>query len=206
MYISLRAITNPGDEVLIATPTFPLYSSVTTLLGSTPVEIDTSADNFVLTPARLKQVLKEHPNAKGLVLNYPSNPTGVTYTHDQVKALAETIKDTNLVVIADEIYSELVYNGRHTSIAEFIPDQTLVLNGASKSHAMTGFSLGQSDMLRRAMGHKEPEILQKNRDTFVTGAVKNGVDEKTANYVFDLMVHFAGYGFNKSHMHGLYLE
>ena len=65
--------------------------------------------------------------------------------------------------------------------------------------AMGGFSLGQSDMLRRAMGHKEPEILQKNRDTFVTGAVKNGVEEKTANYVFDLMVHFAGYGFNKSH-------
>lgn len=142
IYASLTAITNPGDEVLIATPTFPLYSSVTTLLGSTPVEIDTSADNFVLTPARLKQVLKEHPNAKGLVLNYPSNPTGVTYTHDQVKALAETIKDTNLVVIADEIYSELVYNGRHTSIAEFIPDQTLVLNGASKSHAMTGYRIG----------------------------------------------------------------
>lgn len=65
--------------------------------------------------------------------------------------------------------------------------------------AMGGFSLGQADMLRRAMGHKEPEILQKNRDTFVEGAVKNGVDEKTANYVFDLMVHFAGYGFNKSH-------
>lgn len=64
---------------------------------------------------------------------------------------------------------------------------------------MGGFSLGQSDMLRRAMGHKEPEILQKNRDTFVKGAVGNGVDEKTANYVFDLMVHFAGYGFNKSH-------
>lgn len=64
---------------------------------------------------------------------------------------------------------------------------------------MGGFSLGQADMLRRAMGHKEPEILQKNRDTFLEGALKNGVDEKTANYVFDLMVHFAGYGFNKSH-------
>ncbi|MEE3453267.1 DNA polymerase III subunit alpha [Dialister sp.] len=64
---------------------------------------------------------------------------------------------------------------------------------------MGGFNLGQADMLRRAMGHKEPEILQKNRDTFVEGALKNGVDEKTANYVFDLMVHFAGYGFNKSH-------
>lgn len=64
---------------------------------------------------------------------------------------------------------------------------------------MGGFSLGQADMLRRAMGHKEPEILQKNRDTFVEGALRNGVDKETANYVFDLMVHFAGYGFNKSH-------
>lgn len=64
---------------------------------------------------------------------------------------------------------------------------------------MGGFSLGEADLLRRAMGHKEPEILQKNRDNFVRGAVKNGVPEETANYVFDLMVHFAGYGFNKSH-------
>ncbi|MDM8331793.1 aminotransferase class I/II-fold pyridoxal phosphate-dependent enzyme [Limosilactobacillus pontis] len=142
IYASLTAITNPGDEVLIATPTFPLYASVTTLLGSTPVEIDTSADGFVLTPTRLKQVLASHPNAKTLVLNYPSNPTGVTYTHDQVRALAEAVKATNLIVIADEIYSELVYDGRHTSIAEFIPDQTLVLNGASKSHAMTGYRIG----------------------------------------------------------------
>ena len=64
---------------------------------------------------------------------------------------------------------------------------------------MGGFSLGQADMLRRAMGHKEPEILQQHRETFVDGAVANGVDDRTANYVFDLMVHFAGYGFNKSH-------
>lgn len=64
---------------------------------------------------------------------------------------------------------------------------------------MGGFSLGQADMLRRAMGHKEPEILHQNRETFVDGAVANGVDDRTANYVFDLMVHFAGYGFNKSH-------
>lgn len=142
IYASLTAVTNPGDEVLIATPTFPLYSAITTLLGGTPVEIDTSADGFVLTPDRLKQVLASHPNAKALVLNYPSNPTGVTYTHDQVEALAEAIKDTNLVVIADEIYSEPVYDGTHTSIAEFIPDQTLVLNGASKSHAMTGYRIG----------------------------------------------------------------
>jgi aminotransferase len=142
IYASLATVTNPGDDVLIATPTFPLYSAITTLLGSNAIEIDTSADDFVLTPDRLKQALADHPAAKALVLNYPSNPTGVTYTRDQVKALADTVKDTNLVVIADEIYSELVYDGTHTSIAEFIPDQTLVLNGASKSHAMTGYRIG----------------------------------------------------------------
>ncbi|MDE6947929.1 MAG: aminotransferase class I/II-fold pyridoxal phosphate-dependent enzyme, partial [Limosilactobacillus sp.] len=91
---------------------------------------------------RLQSVLAEHPNAKGLVLNYPSNPTGVTYTQDQIKALADTVKSTSLIVIADEIYSELVYGATHTSIANYIPEQTLILNGASKSHAMTGYRFG----------------------------------------------------------------
>ncbi|MBB1069861.1 aminotransferase class I/II-fold pyridoxal phosphate-dependent enzyme [Limosilactobacillus sp. RRLNB_1_1] len=142
IYASLSAIINPGDEILVATPTFPLYMVVTKILGGTPVEIDTSDDNFILTPTKLQSILDKHPNAKGLILNYPSNPTGVTYTKAQVQALAEAIKATNLVVIADEIYSELVYDGPHTSIASFIPSQTLVLNGASKSHAMTGYRIG----------------------------------------------------------------
>lgn len=142
IYASLSAIINPGDEILITTPTFPLYMTVTKILGGNPVEIDTSKTNFVLTPETLKDVLAKHPHAKGIILNYPSNPTGVTYTREQVKALAAAIKETNLVVIADEIYSELVYEGHHTSIAEFIPEQTLVLNGASKSHAMTGYRIG----------------------------------------------------------------
>lgn len=142
IYASLSAIINPGDEILVATPTFPLYEAITTILGGTPVDIDTSADGFVLTPEKLRQVIADHPDAKGLVLNYPSNPTGMTYTADQVEALANTVKDTSLVVIADEIYSELVYDGKHTSIAKFIPGQTLVLNGASKSQAMTGYRVG----------------------------------------------------------------
>lgn len=142
IYASLAALINPGDEILVTTPTFPLYMAVTTLLGGTPVEIDTSDDQFVLTPERLKQVIAAHPKAKAIVLNYPSNPTGVTYTSEQIAALAGAVKDTDLVVIADEIYSELVYEGHHTSIAKFIPGQTLVLNGASKSQAMTGYRVG----------------------------------------------------------------
>lgn len=142
IYASLSALVNPGDEVLITTPTFPLYMAVTTILGGKAVEINTSNDQFVLTPERLRQVIAEHPNAKAIILNYPSNPTGVTYTREQIQQLATAIDKTNLVVIADEIYSELVYSGHHTSIAEFIPGQTLVLNGASKSQAMTGYRVG----------------------------------------------------------------
>lgn len=142
IFASLSTIINPGDEIIIPTPTFPFYMAVTKILGGIPIEVDTSSDDFVLTPARLQSVLEEHPNAKGLVLNYPSNPTGVTYTQDQIKALANTVKSTNLIVIADEIYSELVYGATHTSIANYIPEQTLILNGASKSHAMTGYRIG----------------------------------------------------------------
>lgn len=142
IFASLSTIINPGDEIIIPTPTFPFYIAVTKILGGIPIEVDTSSDDFVLTPARLQSVLEEHPNAKGLVLNYPSNPTGVTYTQDQIKALADTVKSTNLIVIADEIYSELVYGATHTSIANYIPEQTLILNGASKSHAMTGYRIG----------------------------------------------------------------
>lgn len=142
IFASLSTIINPGDEIIIPTPTFPFYMAVTKILGGIPIEVDTSSDDFILTPARLQSVLEEHPNAKGLVLNYPSNPTGVTYTQDQIKALANTVKSTNLIVIADEIYSELVYGATHTSIANYIPEQTLILNGASKSHAMTGYRIG----------------------------------------------------------------
>ena len=126
---------DPENEIAVTV-------GVTKILGGIPIEVDTSSDDFVLTPARLQSVLEEHPNAKGLVLNYPSNPTGVTYTQDQIKALADTVKSTNLIVIADEIYSELVYGATHTSIANYIPEQTLILNGASKSHAMTGYRIG----------------------------------------------------------------
>ena len=142
IYVSLSTIINPGDEIIIPTPTFPFYMAVTRILGGIPIEVDTSSDGFILTPERLQDVLEEHPNAKGIILNYPSNPTGVTYTQDQIKALADTIKSTNLIVIADEIYSELVYKASHTSIANYIPEQTLILNGASKSHAMTGYRIG----------------------------------------------------------------
>ena len=152
IYAALSALINPGDEILVATPTFPLYMAVTTMLGGHPVEIDTSDHDLVLTPDQLKETIAAHPRAKALILNYPSNPTGVTYSAQQVEELAVAVKNTDLVVIADEIYSELVYDGQHTSIAKFIPEQTLILNGASKSHAMTGYRIGFIAGPRELMG------------------------------------------------------
>lgn len=143
IYASLNALLNPGDKVLIPTPTFPLYETVVRMLGGVPINIDTSSNDFVLAPEMIEAALAEHgPAVKAVILNYPSNPTGVTYSASELQALAKVLEKSNAVMIADEIYSELLYDGDHVSIATYLPGQTLVLNGASKSHAMTGYRIG----------------------------------------------------------------
>ncbi len=110
IYTALTSILNPGDEVLIPTPIFPLYFPVTMLRGATPIFMDTSKTNFVLTPEQLEQNLEAHPKTKAIVLNFPSNPTGKTYHQDELKKLADVIKQHDIFVISDEIYSELTYD------------------------------------------------------------------------------------------------
>ncbi|MBW1606180.1 aminotransferase class I/II-fold pyridoxal phosphate-dependent enzyme [Lactobacillus sp. Sy-1] len=137
------AIIDPGDEVIIPTPGFPVYEGSVTVPGGKPVFIDTSDNGFKLDPNKLKQVLDEHGDSvKALVLNYPSNPTGVTYNEAELRALADVIKDYDVLVISDEIYSELTYDHNHFSFARLLPDQTITYNGLSKSHAMTGWRVG----------------------------------------------------------------
>ncbi|MBD9095758.1 MAG: aminotransferase class I/II-fold pyridoxal phosphate-dependent enzyme, partial [Weissella confusa] len=143
IYASLTAVLNPGDKVLIPTPTFPLYDPITLMNGGEPVHLDTSATDFVLTPKMLSAAIAEHGDAiKAIILNYPGNPTGVAYSSKQLLELAAVLADTDIIVIADEIYSELAYDSEHRSIATYLPEQTLVLNGVSKSHAMTGYRIG----------------------------------------------------------------
>lgn len=143
IYTALFGILNPGEKVIIPTPIFPGYIPVTILSRCTPIFIDTSSNHFVLSPEMVQQALLEHgESVKAVVLNYPNNPTGVTYTRDEVINLANELKKHDLIVLSDEIYSELTYSGTHVSIAKFIPDQTLVINGVSKSHAMTGWRIG----------------------------------------------------------------
>lgn len=140
---ALLSILEPGDKVLLPTPVYPGYAPVITLANAQMIDMDTSQDGFVLTPEVLEASLEEHGDAvKAVILNYPSNPTGVTYTREEVKALANVLAKYNVFVLSDEIYSELIYDGTHTSIAEFIPKQTILINGLSKSHAMTGWRIG----------------------------------------------------------------
>jgi aminotransferase len=143
IYTVLTSILNPGDKVLIPTPIFPLYIPDTILAKAEPVFMDTSSNGFVLSPELLEETLEKHGGAvKAIVFNFPTNPTGVTYRREDVKALAAILEKHELFVISDEIYSELTYGERHVSMAEYLPEQTIVLNGVSKSHAMTGWRIG----------------------------------------------------------------
>lgn len=141
---SLLSILVEGDKVLIPAPNYPGYEPIITLAGGEVITIDTTPNNFILTPETLEQSLIDGgESVKAIILNYPSNPTGVTYSREQIKEFAEVLKKYEVFVISDEIYSELNYTGEeHVSIAEFIPEQTIVINGLSKSHAMTGWRIG----------------------------------------------------------------
>ena len=139
---SMFALMNPGDKVIIPSPAFPQYEYVAHLAGGENVMIDTSRTGFLITPADLKATLDANPETKMIVLNYPSNPTGATYAQEEVEALATVIAEYDVFVLSDEIYSELTYAGSHTSIATYIPEQTIVINGTSKSYAMTGWRVG----------------------------------------------------------------
>lgn len=142
LFTVFASIINEGDEILVPTPTFPLYFSDIEVCGGKPVYLNTSENNFILTPEKLDEAFKAHPKAKAIVLNYPSNPTGVTYSRKQVQAIADNLKQRDVFVISDEIYAQITFDQPHTSIAEFIPEQTILVSGVSKSHAMTGWRIG----------------------------------------------------------------
>lgn len=140
---SLLAILEAGDKVLLPAPIYPGYEPVITLAGAEPVYMDTTDNGFVLSPELLEATLQEHGEAvKAVILNYPSNPTGVTYSREQLQGLAEVLEKYPVFVISDEIYSELSYDQTHVSIAELLRDQVILINGLSKSHAMTGWRIG----------------------------------------------------------------
>jgi Aspartate/tyrosine/aromatic aminotransferase len=142
VFSAFNAILQAGDEVLIPSPSFTIYGPDADFNGAAPVYLDTSKTGFKVTPEALAEVFRTNPRIKIFLLNYPSNPTGVSYTEDELQALADVLKQHDVFVISDEIYSELTYSFKHVSFGNILPEQTILLNGLSKSHAMTGWRFG----------------------------------------------------------------
>lgn len=139
---TLRSIINPGDEIIIPSPTYAGYIPLIQTLGAVPKFIDTTETSFKITPELLNQYINE--NTKAVLLNYPTNPTGVTLNREEVSDIVNTLSKYNVFIISDEIYAENTFNGVHTSFAEFdeIRDQLILISGLSKSHSATGIRVG----------------------------------------------------------------
>ncbi|MDR6551400.1 aminotransferase [Paenibacillus qinlingensis] len=140
--ITLRTILTPGAEVIIPAPIYPGYEPLIQLAGGVPVYVDTRENGLKLTADLLKPYLTE--KTRCVILCYPSNPTGQILTEQEIADLATLLADRELFILSDEIYSELVYDVRHHSIATVgnLREKTIVINGLSKSHAMTGWRIG----------------------------------------------------------------
>jgi len=142
--IAVRAVINPGDEVIIPEPCFVAYKNCVMMAGGIPVTIPLNAeDNFVLRPEQLQAALS--PKTKMIMLGYPNNPTGAVMSREELMAITEVIRDLPIVVLSDELYAELTYEpASHCSIAELegMAERTILIGGFSKAFAMTGWRIG----------------------------------------------------------------
>ncbi|MBY0097700.1 aminotransferase A [Mesobacillus maritimus] len=138
--IVFRSILEQDVEVILPGPVYPGYEPIIKLCGAKPVYVDIRENDFRFTADLIAQHMTE--KTRCIVLPYPSNPTGVSLEQKELKAIADLVKGKDIFILADEIYSELSYENTHTSIARFLPEQTIVINGLSKSHSMTGWRIG----------------------------------------------------------------
>lgn len=186
IFDTVMACLNPGDVMVVPTPIFPLYMSDANILneGVEIVRVDTSADGFKLTPAKLQKVIDDYGDrVRMLIMNYPTNPTGVMYSQDELDKLADVIRDKPIFALCDEIYSELNYDQPHASMEKSLHDQVVLMNGVSKAWAMTGYRIGivcapQEILEQIAKVHQtivttEPTPMQDAAEE----AFKNGIDD-----------------------------
>ncbi|EMI09633.1 pyridoxal phosphate-dependent aminotransferase [Anoxybacillus gonensis] len=155
LYTLFQVILDEGDEVIIPTPYWVSYPEQVKLAGGVPVYVEGLEENeFKITPEQLKQAITNR--TKAVIINSPSNPTGVIYTKEELQALGEVCVAHDILIVSDEIYEKLVYGGHeHVSIAQLSPElkkQTIIINGVSKSHSMTGwrigYAVGDADIIR----------------------------------------------------------
>lgn len=140
----IEAISNPGDEIIIPSPYWVSYVELVKMSAAVPIIIEGKEENnFKVSATDIEKVCNK--KTKAIIINSPSNPTGAVYTKEELSEIADLAIEKNLIIISDEIYEKLIYNGRHTSIASFSPeikDRTVVVNGMSKAYAMTGWRIG----------------------------------------------------------------
>lgn len=182
--VAFRAMLDPGDEVIIPEPCFVSYLPCVKMAGGVPVEIPLEEkDHFKLTPEKLREAVTD--KTKMVVLPFPNNPTGAIMTAQELQAVAEIIREKDLFVLSDEIYSELSYHGRHVSIASLpgMAERTVVVNGFSKSFAMTGWRLGYAAAPReiiKQMVKIHQYIIMSSPTTSQYAAIealKNGMED-----------------------------
>jgi aminotransferase len=154
--LTIRALVNPGDEVIIPIPSFVCYGPITQLACGKPVYVETKVENeFRLMPEELKAAIT--PKTKLLILPYPCNPTGGIMERNDLEAIADVLRGTGIIVLSDEIYAELTYGTKHVSMANIsdMYERTVIVNGFSKSHAMTGWRMGYvcgpADIIRQML-------------------------------------------------------
>lgn len=182
---SLVGILEAGDTVLLPAPAYPGYEPIVNMVGADIVEIDTTGNDFVLTPDMLEAaILEQGDKLKAVILNYPANPTGVTYSRHQIKAFAQVLEKYPIFVLSDEVYAELNYTeDSHVSIAEYLPEQTILIQSLSKSHAMTGWRIGMicsSTMIIRQLIKSHQYLVTAASTPMQFGAIealKNGKDD-----------------------------
>ncbi len=141
--LALRAVVNPGDEVIVHEPSYVSYKPSIVFSGGTPITVSTTRENeFRLTGAQLEDAVT--PKTKAIILSYPNNPTGAVMGKKDLEEVADVAVEHDLVVISDEVYDKLTYNGKHTCFSSLngMDERTILLNGLSKSHAMTGMRVG----------------------------------------------------------------
>ena len=201
--VTLRTLLTEGDEVILPGPVYPGYEPIITLCGAVPVHVDTTENGFKLSRSLVESALTER--TKCIILPSPSNPTGVAMSADELEDLAALLEDKNIFVLSDEIYSELTFSGEHASIAQFasMREKTIVINGLSKSHAMTGWRIGFL-FAPEALAKHILKVHQYNvscassvSQYAALEALDNGLDDpiemrteytKRMNYVYDRLV------------------
>ena len=207
---AFNAIINPGDEIIVPAPYWVSYTEMIKMADGVPVIIETKEeDNFKFTAQQLRDAIT--PKTKALVLNSPSNPTGMLYGEAELREIAEIAVENDIFVVADEIYEKLIYDGKeHVSIASFneeIKDRTIIINGVSKSYAMTGWRIGftaANEAVTKAMANMQSHAASNPSSISQAAALEayNGeqetveemrkVFEERRNYMVDRINSIAG--------------